>query len=334
MMSAARRPAGEGDWALVSQGRAGRAAAAAAPGCRSGEAAVPLDDARRAAALADVEALSAQAFRTLGRRLPAAVGPPSRTAELDEPAERDLVYVGVVGIIDPPRAEAADGRSPRPTAPAIRVMMITGDHPATAARIAADLGIVEPGARAVTGAELDALDDAGLRDVVRDDLGLRAGRPGAQAADRRRAAGRPADRGDDRRRRQRRPGAEVRRHRRRHGHHRDRGDQGGRQDDPRPTTTSPPSSPPSGRAGSSSTTSRSSCATCSPRTWARCFTVFLGVVFAGVIGLDRGVRRGGRRCRCWPPRSSGSTSSPTPAPRSRWAWTRRSTTSWPARRAG
>ena len=41
--------------------------------------------------------------------------------------------------------------------------MITGDHPRTAARIAADLGIVEPGAPALTGAELDALDDAGLR---------------------------------------------------------------------------------------------------------------------------------------------------------------------------
>ena len=45
--------------------------------------------------------------------------------------------------------------------------MITGDHPRTAARIAADLGIVEPGAPALTGAELDALDDAGFADAVR-----------------------------------------------------------------------------------------------------------------------------------------------------------------------
>ena len=49
----------------------------------------------------------------------------------------------------------------------IRVVMITGDHPRTAARIAADLGIVEPGATALTGAELDALDDAAFAEAVR-----------------------------------------------------------------------------------------------------------------------------------------------------------------------
>jgi Ca2+-transporting ATPase len=47
-------------------------------------------------------------------------------------------------------------------------MMITGDHPHTAARIAGDLGIVEPGARALTGAEIEALDDEGLSAAVRD----------------------------------------------------------------------------------------------------------------------------------------------------------------------
>ena len=48
----------------------------------------------------------------------------------------------------------------------IRVMMITGDHPTTAARIAEDLGIVEPGATAVTGAELDTLTAERLREVT------------------------------------------------------------------------------------------------------------------------------------------------------------------------
>ena len=46
--------------------------------------------------------------------------------------------------------------------------MITGDHPRTAARIASDLGIVEPGARALTGAEIEALDDDELRAAVRE----------------------------------------------------------------------------------------------------------------------------------------------------------------------
>ena len=46
-------------------------------------------------------------------------------------------------------------------------MMITGDHPTTAVRIAEDLGIVEPGTTAVTGTELDALSADELRDVTR-----------------------------------------------------------------------------------------------------------------------------------------------------------------------
>jgi Ca2+-transporting ATPase len=49
----------------------------------------------------------------------------------------------------------------------IRVVMITGDHPRTAARIAAALGIVEAGARTVTGVDIDALDDPAFRDTVR-----------------------------------------------------------------------------------------------------------------------------------------------------------------------
>ncbi|KAE8763349.1 cation-translocating P-type ATPase [Georgenia thermotolerans] len=161
MMSALVDPPGEGDWALVTKG-APDVLLRRCTGLQVGEAVVPLDDARRAAALADVEALSAQAFRTLGvayRPLPA-----EPRGELER-AERDLVYVGVVGIIDPPRPEAAAAVAEARRA-GVRVMMITGDHPTTAARIAADLGIVEPGARAVTGPELDALDEAGLRDVV------------------------------------------------------------------------------------------------------------------------------------------------------------------------
>lgn len=49
----------------------------------------------------------------------------------------------------------------------IRIIMITGDHPTTAARIGSDLGIVDSSARAVTGAELDTFDDRELRDITR-----------------------------------------------------------------------------------------------------------------------------------------------------------------------
>ena len=129
-----------------------------------GEQVVPLDAGRRAAALAAVEQLSAQAFRTLGvgyRRLDEA----GTSDRLDEGDEHDLVYVGVVGIIDPPRPEVADAVAEARRA-GVRVMMITGDHPVTAERIAEDLGIVDPGATAVTGAGLDVLDADRLREVT------------------------------------------------------------------------------------------------------------------------------------------------------------------------
>ena len=61
-------------------------------------------------------------------------------------------------IIDPPRAEAAVAIQEAQRA-GIRIIMITGDHPRTAARIAADLGIVDAGAPVLTGIELDKLGD-------------------------------------------------------------------------------------------------------------------------------------------------------------------------------
>jgi magnesium-transporting ATPase (P-type) len=131
-----------------------------------GEEVVPLDGPLREKALADVEALSAQAFRTLGVAY-RQYGEQDRheTDVLDEEDENALVYVGVAGLIDPPRAEAAAAVAAARRA-GIRVAMITGDHPDTAARIAVDLGICKPGEKAVTGAQLDELDDEGLRAVT------------------------------------------------------------------------------------------------------------------------------------------------------------------------
>ena len=126
---------------------------------------VPFDDALRARATADVHTLSDAALRTLA----VAYRPlaDDEDPQATETLERELIFVGTVGIIDPPREEAGVAiREARRAG--IRVMMITGDHPRTAARIAADLGIVEPGAKALTGADLDALDAAGFAAAVRD----------------------------------------------------------------------------------------------------------------------------------------------------------------------
>jgi Ca2+-transporting ATPase len=128
---------------------------------------VALDEALRARLLADVDTLSDAALRTLA----VAYRPLLQDESGEDPAaaealERDLVFVGTVGMIDPPREEAAVAiREARRAG--IRVVMITGDHPKTAARIAADLGIVDAGSLALTGAEIDALDETAFAEAVR-----------------------------------------------------------------------------------------------------------------------------------------------------------------------
>ncbi|WP_323130983.1 cation-translocating P-type ATPase [Sinorhizobium medicae] len=131
---------------------------------RVGMAVVPFDEVQRTHAHADVERLSGEALRTLAvayRPLGADEDPQG-----GEMLEHDLIFVGTVGIIDPPREEAAVAIAQARRA-GIRVMMITGDHPRTASRIAALLGIVENGTEALTGADLDAIDDAGFAAAVR-----------------------------------------------------------------------------------------------------------------------------------------------------------------------
>ena len=123
---------------------------------------------RRAEILRGNEALAEQALRTIGV---AARGLPngSDTGQSRPPeaeVERDLVFTGLIGMIDPPRPEAREAVA-RARAAGIRPIMITGDHPKTAAVIARELGITSE-SRAITGAELDAISDDALVTTVRD----------------------------------------------------------------------------------------------------------------------------------------------------------------------
>jgi Ca2+-transporting ATPase len=139
--------------------------------------AVSLSDAQRAELARRNDALAAQALRTLAiasRTLPAAalgVAPgadkPSSDIELPETVEDDLVLLGFVGMIDPPRPEVKDAVATAKRAH-IRTVMITGDHPATAEAIARELEIFEPGSRLVTGSELRTMDEAALDAIVED----------------------------------------------------------------------------------------------------------------------------------------------------------------------
>jgi len=125
----------------------------------------PIDDDRRREILTAVDQLAGDALRTLAvAYLPLEGAPP---ADAGEEIERELVFAGVVGIIDPPRDEARVAIEEAHRA-GLRVMMITGDHPSTAARIAADLGIGVSGTRTVTGLDIDRLDDEAFRQTVRE----------------------------------------------------------------------------------------------------------------------------------------------------------------------
>jgi P-type Ca2+ transporter type 2C len=131
---------------------------------RVGTGVVELDAAMRVRILSDVDELSDAALRTLAVAYrPLRPGEDRRDTDL---LERELVFVGTVGIIDPPREEAAIAIREAHRA-GIRVIMITGDHPRTAARIAADLGIVAAGAVAMTGLQIDALNEVEFADAVR-----------------------------------------------------------------------------------------------------------------------------------------------------------------------
>lgn len=135
---------------------------------------LPMDSELKARILADVDAMASDALRTLSvayRTLASdeifgspgsEARPPVVSTEDAARLEHDLVFVGTVGIIDPPRSEALAAVHEAQRA-GIRVLMITGDHPSTALRIARDLEIAGPGEVALTGPDLDALDSDALR---------------------------------------------------------------------------------------------------------------------------------------------------------------------------
>ncbi len=114
-------------------------------------------------ALAQAERLAARGLRVLAfaeRRMDML---PTDIAE----AENDLTFLGLVGLMDPPRDEAAQAVDECQSAGIVPVM-ITGDHPATARAIAERLGILDQGGRVVTGVELAALSDADFAAQVKD----------------------------------------------------------------------------------------------------------------------------------------------------------------------
>lgn len=147
-----------------------------------------LTEGDRQSILATVERLSSEAYRTLGQAcrpletssladVPGvsvnAAGQVADIAEQSEAIETDLIWNGMVGIIDPPRTEVRDSVAEAHRA-GIRTVMITGDHPLTAARIASDLGIIAKDGKALTGDQLDQLPDEAVLDKATAEVSVYA----------------------------------------------------------------------------------------------------------------------------------------------------------------
>ncbi|HSL84893.1 MAG TPA: HAD-IC family P-type ATPase, partial [Thermoanaerobaculia bacterium] len=133
----------------------------------------PLDDEAREAILEASEGFAASALRTLAfasRALPAELA--TRLAADDAAAqpdevERELVWEGLVGLIDPPREGAAESVE-RARRAGIRSILVTGDHVATGLAIAREVGIAGEDDRALSGREIEELSDEELREAVRE----------------------------------------------------------------------------------------------------------------------------------------------------------------------
>jgi len=121
------------------------------------EGVAPLDQPRREKILGQAQTLAGEALRVLGIS--------SKPDVTLETAERGMTFLGLAGMIDPPRPEAKDAIALCADA-GIRPVMITGDHPVTAQAVARELGLLRNGSRVVTGAELEEMPDEQLQKEV------------------------------------------------------------------------------------------------------------------------------------------------------------------------
>ncbi|MEH2373139.1 cation-translocating P-type ATPase [Nostoc sp.] len=123
----------------------------------------PLTEEQRQKILAENDQMASKGLRVLGFAYkPLVQIPPERS---DETSEQDLVWLGLVGMLDAPRPEVRAAVQECRDA-GIRPVMITGDHQLTARAIATDLGIAQEGDRVLTGQELQRMSDQELEENV------------------------------------------------------------------------------------------------------------------------------------------------------------------------
>jgi calcium-translocating P-type ATPase len=125
-----------------------------------------LEDGGRRSIAEQADAMARDGLRVLAlaqRRLDGSAPLPERREE----AERDLSFIGLIAMHDPPRPEVAPAVDACHTA-GIRIIVITGDHPLTATAIAHHVGINRGQPKVVTGEELDRLPDEAIRTLLAD----------------------------------------------------------------------------------------------------------------------------------------------------------------------
>jgi P-type Ca2+ transporter type 2C len=123
----------------------------------------PLNDQMRAEILAANDAMTGDALRVLGVAYRTVAVMPEEINS--EALEKDLTFVGLIGMIDPAREEVAQALNKARSA-GIRTIMITGDYPNTARAIAEQIGLLRPGRKVMTGTELNKLSDEDMVENV------------------------------------------------------------------------------------------------------------------------------------------------------------------------
>lgn len=124
-----------------------------------GQRAVPMSSAERKKIIAENEKMAESALRVIAVAY--------KNVSDGRAAEAGLVFAGLIGMQDPPRAEVKDAVSVCRSA-GITPVMITGDHLATAKAVAAEIGMLPPGKKAMTGSELESMSNDELEKRVSD----------------------------------------------------------------------------------------------------------------------------------------------------------------------
>jgi P-type Ca2+ transporter type 2C len=128
----------------------------------------PLDAEARKRILDANDEMTRNALRVLGLAYRVVENARVDSGELKaEQLETELIFVGLVGMIDPARNEVKPALEKARDA-GIRTVMITGDYPNTARAIAETIGLLRPGKKVMTGAQLDEISDKELKQVIED----------------------------------------------------------------------------------------------------------------------------------------------------------------------